>query len=267
MRSTPARQPGRACCASTSRARRTRVRVFELGRVFLRDAGVADGRCGVAGVHQPMRAGGAGLRRRPTPLQWGVGERAVDFFDIKGDVEALLAPRGRALRRRRRIRRCIPGAARAIELDGARDRLRRRAASALAPGLRAAAAPMLFELDAEALMRARRCRASRRCRSQQSAWRDLAVVAGDDVTHDALMARRSRAGETALVRRRDAVRHLQARRGRCGRHRRRRAQPGRAPRAAATTRRTLTDERSSAVVAAVARSAAASASARACAQQ
>ena len=26
------------------------------------------------------------------PLQWGGKERAVDFFDVKGDIEALLAP-------------------------------------------------------------------------------------------------------------------------------------------------------------------------------
>jgi phenylalanyl-tRNA synthetase beta chain len=40
---------------------------------------------------QPMRV--AGLAYGPAEPQWGSSERAVDFFDVKGDVEALLAPR------------------------------------------------------------------------------------------------------------------------------------------------------------------------------
>ena len=35
-----------------------RVRVFEAGRVYLRDANVADGTASVAGIHQPMRLAG-----------------------------------------------------------------------------------------------------------------------------------------------------------------------------------------------------------------
>ncbi|MGL6204634.1 MAG: phenylalanine--tRNA ligase subunit beta, partial [Giesbergeria sp.] len=71
--------------------RAERVRVFELGRVFLRDASVADTDTTVQGYHQPMRV--AGLAYGATDqLQWGRKEQAVDFFDVKGDVEALLAP-------------------------------------------------------------------------------------------------------------------------------------------------------------------------------
>ena len=69
-----------------------RVRVFELGRVFSRDPGVPDGDLTVAGVHQPMRVAGlaSGAAER---LQWGRKEQAVDFYDLKGDIEALLDPR------------------------------------------------------------------------------------------------------------------------------------------------------------------------------
>jgi phenylalanyl-tRNA synthetase beta chain len=45
----------------------------------------------VAGVDQPMRV--AGLAYGPAEPAVGQRERAVDFFDVKGDVEALLAPR------------------------------------------------------------------------------------------------------------------------------------------------------------------------------
>jgi phenylalanyl-tRNA synthetase beta chain len=66
----------------------SRVRLFEVGRVFHRDPKVADGGLTVAGYHQPMMA--AGIAYGPAfEEQWGVATRPVDFFDIKGDVEAL----------------------------------------------------------------------------------------------------------------------------------------------------------------------------------
>ncbi|HBD36470.1 MAG TPA: phenylalanine--tRNA ligase subunit beta, partial [Cupriavidus sp.] len=46
----------------------------------------------VAGYHQPMMA--AGIAYGPAfEEQWGVATRPIDFFDIKGDVEALFHPR------------------------------------------------------------------------------------------------------------------------------------------------------------------------------
>lgn len=69
----------------------SRVRLFEVGRVFRRDAEVADGGLSVAGYAQPMRAGGIAYGPA-TEEQWGVQARAVDFFDVKGDVESLLWP-------------------------------------------------------------------------------------------------------------------------------------------------------------------------------
>jgi phenylalanyl-tRNA synthetase beta chain len=67
--------------------KQTRVRLFEVGRSFHRDANAA----AVAGYYQPWRMaalafGGA------LPEGWGSGGRKVDFFDVKGDLEALFAP-------------------------------------------------------------------------------------------------------------------------------------------------------------------------------
>ena len=59
-----------------------RVRIFEVGRAFFRD-----------GEHygQPVRIGA--LATGPAlPEQWGSAKRAVDFYDLKGDIEALAAP-------------------------------------------------------------------------------------------------------------------------------------------------------------------------------
>lgn len=69
--------------------RQSRVRVFELGRVFMRDAKATDGDLSVAGVLQPKRIAGAAWGPA-LPEQWSVPVRQVDFYDVKRDVEALL---------------------------------------------------------------------------------------------------------------------------------------------------------------------------------
>ena len=68
-----------------------RIRVFEVGRVFLRDPSSPDGPLAVQGVRQPMRIAAAAFGPAAAG-DWGAPERAVDFFDVKGDLEALGAP-------------------------------------------------------------------------------------------------------------------------------------------------------------------------------
>jgi phenylalanyl-tRNA synthetase beta chain len=68
-----------------------RIRVFELGRVFLRDSNSTDGPLSVGGVSQPMHIAAAAYG--PAFVQqWEGAERAVDFFDVKADLAALAAP-------------------------------------------------------------------------------------------------------------------------------------------------------------------------------
>ena len=69
----------------------SRVRVFELGRVFHKDASVQNTDTTVQGFDQPMHVAGMAFGSA-SPLQWGTKEQAADFFDVKADVEALLAP-------------------------------------------------------------------------------------------------------------------------------------------------------------------------------
>jgi phenylalanyl-tRNA synthetase beta chain len=68
-----------------------RIRLFEVGRVFHRAAGSAAGELSVEGFEQPTLVGALAYG----PLleeQWGAPHRLVDYFDVKGDIEALLAP-------------------------------------------------------------------------------------------------------------------------------------------------------------------------------
>ena len=67
--------------------KQTRVRLFEAGRIFRRsDKGGA-----VEGFDQPWKLAGLAYGGA-LPESWGSGSRKVDFFDVKGDLEALLAP-------------------------------------------------------------------------------------------------------------------------------------------------------------------------------
>ena len=56
-----------------------RVRIFELGRVYLNVGGQ---------LNQPMRLGGL-VMGAAAPEQWGSPARRIDFFDLKGDLERL----------------------------------------------------------------------------------------------------------------------------------------------------------------------------------
>ncbi len=65
-----------------------RVRIFELGRVFLRAPERDD--LQPKGVEQPLRI--AGLAYGPVwPTSWAADERDVDFYDVKADVQELCA--------------------------------------------------------------------------------------------------------------------------------------------------------------------------------
>ena len=163
----------------------SRVRVFEVGRVFRRDPTVTEGDRSVAGIAQPMRVA-ALASGSASPQQWGDKERTVDFFDAKGDVEALLAPRKPVFVAASHPA-LHPGRCARIELDGQAVGF----VGELHPKWRLAYelpnAPMLFELDLEAVLQ-RAVPAFEPIPRQQAATRDLALVLADRVTHDALMA-------------------------------------------------------------------------------
>ena len=173
-----------------------RVRVFEIGRVFMRDAGVADGELTVGGVHQPMRLAGLAYGSADA-MQWGAKERAADFFDAKGDVEALFAPRSVAFIADANAA-LHPGRCARIEVDGTPVGVIGELHPCWRQGYDLPVAPIVFELDLQAVL-ARDVPQFAPIQRQQSAWRDLSLVGKDSVTHEALM-QAIRATSTSLVR-------------------------------------------------------------------
>ncbi len=167
--------------------RASRVRIFEVGRVYLRNAAAGDGAVSVAGLDQPVRV--AALAFGPADaLQWGAPERAVDVFDAKGDVQALLAPL-QARFEAAEHPALHPGRSARVHVDsrpiGWVGELHPRWVQGyeLPPGH---GAPVLFELDLDALLE-RPLPAASPLPRQQPVLRDLALVVGADVSHDALI--------------------------------------------------------------------------------
>lgn len=67
-----------------------RLKLFEVARTFHKNATTQNGDLTVAGFDQVWRVAGL-MYGLAAPLQWGQASRVFDFFDAKGDVEALLS--------------------------------------------------------------------------------------------------------------------------------------------------------------------------------
>ncbi|QPF74970.1 phenylalanine--tRNA ligase subunit beta [Roseateles sp. DAIF2] len=169
-----------------------RVRVFEIGRVFLRDASVLESDSTIAGVNQPMRL--AGLAYGPAEQQqWSQRDRQVDFFDVKGDLEALFAPRQLSFVAAEHPA-LHPGRSAKVLLDGAEIGVVGELHPKWRQGYELPSAPVLFELALDAVL-ARSLPQGQGVPRQQAAQRDIAVIVGESVTHDALMGAIAAANE------------------------------------------------------------------------
>jgi len=163
----------------------SRVRVFEIGRVFFRDPSVTDGDLTVAGFHQPMRVAALAWGGSDA-LQWGRKDSAVDFFDAKGDVEALFAPSiahfSAAAHPAMHPGRCAQVTLGGIVVGHVGELHPRWVQSY---GL--TQAPQVFELELEALLQKAMPVFAPVARFP-SVQRDLAIMVEDRVHHQAIMA-------------------------------------------------------------------------------
>jgi phenylalanyl-tRNA synthetase beta chain len=132
------------------RRQQDRVRLFEMATRFSRGG---DGR-----ILERKSIAGLVIGTR-WPEQWGSAREGADFYDIKSDVEALLALHGvRGSHRFEAVSdvACLhPGRAARVVRDGEPIGLIGELHPALTTALDFTYAPLLFELDGEALSRSR----------------------------------------------------------------------------------------------------------------
>jgi phenylalanyl-tRNA synthetase beta chain len=172
-----------------------RVRLFELGRVFLKAPSVKDSDSTVAGFDQPMRVSGLAYGSVDS-LQWGSVERGVDFFDLKGDVQALLAPLQASFKPAEHPA-MHPGRCASVWLG---ERCIGHVGE-LHPKWRQAydlaQAPVMFELALDAVLQ-RDVPVFQTVSRHQPVERDIAIVVKESVTHAAVMDAIRAAGNPLL---------------------------------------------------------------------
>jgi phenylalanyl-tRNA synthetase beta chain len=170
-----------------------RIRLFEIGRTFHLEKNE---------IAQTMRL--AGLAGGPAlPEQWGAQARELDFYDMKGDVEALLVSAGKTpahdLAFRAEAHPALhPGQSARIVLDGWPAGWCGRLQPQLARKLRAKGSCLLFELSLTALGNAV-IPSYRQVPEYPSIRRDLALVVNDAVNAADLIECIQAVGVSTLV--------------------------------------------------------------------
>lgn len=152
-----------------------RVRLFETGLRFVPQRGAEGDLAQIPAL--------AGIANGPVwPEQWGAPARPVDFYDVKGDLEALMAQVGseRFAFVRAEHPALHPGQTARIEADGAACGWLGALHPRLQQALDLAATPILFELDLAAFARAS-LPAPEAVSKFPSIRRDLAVIVDESV--------------------------------------------------------------------------------------
>jgi phenylalanyl-tRNA synthetase beta chain len=153
----------------------SRIRIFELGRTF---------RHAAAGYAQPTQLGGLAYGNA-APEQWGEPARDVDFFDVKGDLEALVAPR-RVTTDNAPHPALHPGRSAAVAIDGVVAGWLGELHPRLLRHFALPKAPVVFELSLEALL-ARPMPAGKPVSRLPIVRRDMALVVDEAVPVQALI--------------------------------------------------------------------------------
>jgi len=164
------------CLVQNLGRKQARVRLFEVGRCFMTEAS--------GGHRQPVRIGGIsyGDARHE---QWGLKSRRADFYDIKSDVEALLAPREGEFRPAEHPA-LHPGRSARIAVDGVdagwigelHPRWQRKYDLPLAP--------VLFELDYDAIAE-RGLPAYKETSKFPLVRRDIAAIVDERIGHGEIL--------------------------------------------------------------------------------
>ena len=160
--------------------KQNRVRIFETGRCFFRDSAGTP----VSGFRQPWKLAGLAYGGA-LPEQWGSTTRNVDFYDIKSEIELLLAPA--IARFEKSIHPALhPGRSARIAVDGKTIGFVGELHPQWLQKYELPLAPVLFELDLDVLKQARLPKYVEVSR-QPAAIRDLAIVVDHELELQPLM--------------------------------------------------------------------------------
>ncbi len=173
----PTLLPGLVGVLETAAARKVpRGAIFEWGRVFA---------AGRDGAHdQPLKLGGLAFGAL-LPERWSNAPRNVDFFDVKGALEALAAPR-RVTTSAVQHPSLHPGRAATVMIDGTPAGYVGELHPRLVRALGLASAPVVFELDV-AVLAPNPLPHPQAVSRQPVVRRDLAVVVDEAVPAQALL--------------------------------------------------------------------------------
>ena len=177
-----------------------RINIFELGRVFLRDAESRNTDTTVAGYDQPMRVAGLAYGSRTAP-SWNQPEKAATFFDIKADIAALLAPL-QATYAAAMHPAMHPGRCASVSVGHKTIGFLGELHPQWRQSYEFSQAPILFELDLDAVL-TRQVPAYKTVGKLQPVERDVAVIVPESVTYAELMAAIFAAATNGLLK--DAV--------------------------------------------------------------
>lgn len=163
------------CLRSNLARKQPRVRLFELGGCFAAESGAYAQRERMAGL-----AYGTAL-----PEQWGTAARDLDFYDVKGDVEALFLPRTLSFEAARHPA-SHPGRSARILLGGSAVGWIGELHPQWQQQYGLAQVAVWFEIDLDAWVKGSVSRASEVSRFP-AVRRDLAVIVADEVTAQSLL--------------------------------------------------------------------------------
>ncbi len=154
--------------------KQNRVRIFETGRCFFRDARSNL----IPGFRQPWKL--AGLAYGGVfPDQWGIAAKTVDFFHVKGDLEMLLAPTVARFEKAQHPA-LHPGRCARVVLNGQEIGFVGELHPQWVQKYELPLAPVVFELELDILKRARLPRYVE-VSSKPPAIRDLAIVVDHEI--------------------------------------------------------------------------------------
>jgi phenylalanyl-tRNA synthetase beta chain len=160
-----------------------RVRVFELGKVFMRDAKVKDGELTVEGVAQPLMLAGVAWGGAVSE-QWGAAKRNADFFDVKADLSSVLPVTARFVKAEHPL--LHPGRSARIDIDGHVVGWLGELHPKHLEAFEFIGSPVVFEVNASILIKNRSINVEP-VSKQPTVRRDLALVVADSVDSETIL--------------------------------------------------------------------------------